>query len=222
MVAAFFSLVFWCCRIFRVISVFAVWSSSITINDQCLPALPGKRCPISAALSHCSRCWDIENKERFVLATVNPSIQKTPTTMNQPNHQKKKNSSLSINQTRDRRDCTNNHLFILQMIHGICGLIKFRNSENVNLQCHILYSRYTKGPKIFFHIVLEDWELFFDSFSNKNVIYSYISWYGKVIYIHTYTCIHVFISYHIIYISWSVDLISNSSATIYDTKYRAF
>lgn len=85
----------WCeqCWFFWEISgcVFAARSSSISINDQCscLPALPGKRCPISDALSRCSRCWDRENKERFVPTagftptdTTNP-----PPTRNHADHQ---------------------------------------------------------------------------------------------------------------------------------------
>lgn len=76
--------------------LFATWSDSISINDQCgcLPALPGKGCPISAALSCCSCCWDRENKERFVPAAHPPTHPSTlhttnaPPTRNQPNHQK--------------------------------------------------------------------------------------------------------------------------------------
>lgn len=63
-----------------------------SINDQCgcLPALPGKRCPISAALCWCSHCWDRENKERFVPAAYYPPRDHEPTTDQEPTHQKKK------------------------------------------------------------------------------------------------------------------------------------
>lgn len=71
--------------------MFAVRGGSISINDQCgcLPALPGKRCPISAALSRCSRCWDRENKERFVPAAYYPpGTMNPPPTRNQPINKK--------------------------------------------------------------------------------------------------------------------------------------
>lgn len=99
--------------------VFAIRSSSISINDQCscLPALPGKRCPISAALYWCSRCWDRENKDRFVhdaCYTPPPHRYPEPTTNQEPTHQKKRERK-TINQKLHIYHHAATNLFHLQL-----------------------------------------------------------------------------------------------------------